>query len=54
MLRVSAGQSYPANAVSLTDVDMLLVPSAAFRRLVDEHEAMWDFVFGSSAAGFPA
>ena len=43
---ILAGQSYPANAVSLTDVDMLLVPSAAFRRLVDEHEAMRDFVFG--------
>ncbi len=43
---ILAGQSYPANAVSLTDVDMLLVPSAAFRRLVDEHESMRDFVFG--------
>jgi CRP/FNR family transcriptional regulator len=42
---ILAGQSYPANAVTLTDVELLLVPSAAFRRLVDEHEAMRDFVF---------
>jgi CRP/FNR family transcriptional regulator, anaerobic regulatory protein len=38
-------RTYPANAVAITDVDMLLIPSAAFRRLVDEQEAMRDFVF---------
>jgi CRP/FNR family transcriptional regulator len=42
---ILSGRSYPANAVVLTDVDVLLVPSAAFRRLVDEHEQMRDFVF---------
>jgi CRP/FNR family transcriptional regulator len=42
---ILSGQSYPANAVATTDVDMLLIPSAAFRRLVDEHEEMRDFVF---------
>jgi len=42
---ILSGRSYPANAVALTDVDVFLVPSAAFRRLVDEHEQMRDFVF---------
>lgn len=42
---ILSGQSYPANAVATGDVDMLLIPSAAFRRLVDEHEEMRDFVF---------
>lgn len=42
---ILSGQSYPANAVTTTDVDMLLIPSVAFRRLVDEHEEMRDFVF---------
>jgi CRP/FNR family transcriptional regulator len=42
---ILSGQSYPANAVAATDVDMLLIPSTAFRRLVDEHEEMRDFVF---------
>jgi CRP/FNR family transcriptional regulator len=42
---ILSGRTYPANAVAITDVDMLLIPSAAFRRLVDEHEAMRDFVF---------
>src|SRR5574341_2265826 len=42
---ILSGRSYPANAVALTDVDMLLVPSLAFRKLVDEHEQMRDFVF---------
>src|SRR5512143_428657 len=42
---ILSGQSYPANAVATTDVDMLFIPSTAFRRLVDEHEEMRDFVF---------
>ena len=42
---ILSGQSYPANAVSLTDVELLLIPSAAFRKLVAEHESMRDFVF---------
>ena len=42
---ILSGQSYPANAVSLTDVELLLIPSAAFRKLVAEHEYMREFVF---------
>jgi CRP/FNR family transcriptional regulator, anaerobic regulatory protein len=42
---ILSGQAYPANAVAATEVEMLLIPSAAFRRLVDEHEKMRDFVF---------
>jgi CRP/FNR family transcriptional regulator, anaerobic regulatory protein len=42
---ILSGQAYPANAVAATEVEMLLIPSAAFRRLVDEHEEMRDFVF---------
>jgi CRP/FNR family transcriptional regulator len=42
---ILSGRPYPANAVAITDVDMLLIPAAAFRRLVDEQETMRDFVF---------
>ena len=42
---ILSGQAYPANAVAATEVEMLLIPSAAFRWLVDEHEEMRDFVF---------
>jgi CRP/FNR family transcriptional regulator len=42
---ILSGRTYPANAVSLTDVKILLIPSTAFRKLVDEHETMRDFVF---------
>ncbi len=42
---ILSGRTYPANAVAITDVDMLLIPSAAFHRLVDEQQAMRDFVF---------
>jgi CRP/FNR family transcriptional regulator, anaerobic regulatory protein len=42
---ILSGRSYPANAVALTNVEVFLVPSADFRRLVDEHEQMRDFVF---------
>ncbi len=42
---ILAHTSYPANAVAVSDVDVLLVPSAVFRRLVTENEAMRDFVF---------
>ncbi len=37
--------SYPANAVAASDVDVLLVPSDFFRRLVAGNEAMRGFVF---------
>lgn len=36
---------YPAHAVAATDVEVLLVPSADFRRLVGEQDEMRDFVF---------
>ena len=38
-------RSYPANAVAISDVALLLVPSSDFRRLVDEREEMRNFVF---------
>jgi CRP/FNR family transcriptional regulator len=37
--------SYPANAVAMSDVNLLLVPSSDFRRFVMENEEMWAFVF---------
>jgi len=42
---ILSGTSYPANAVTLSDVIMLLVPSSDFRRLVDRHVEMRDFIF---------
>ena len=42
---ILSGTSYPANAITTSDVSLLLVPSDAFRRLVDEHGSMRDFVF---------
>jgi CRP/FNR family transcriptional regulator, anaerobic regulatory protein len=42
---ILSGMSYPANAATMSDGAMLLVPSADFRRLVSEHEEMRDFVF---------
>lgn len=42
---ILAGQNYPAHAVTTSDADLLLVPSAEFRRLVSDHETMREFVF---------
>jgi len=42
---ILSGSTYPANAVTASDAEVLLVPSAEFRRLVMEREAMRDFVF---------
>jgi len=42
---ILAGQSYPANAVALSDVEMLLIPSDIFRKLVADYESMRKFVF---------
>ncbi len=42
---ILSGSTYPAHAVAVSDVDVLLVPSADFRKLVMEQEAMRDFVF---------
>ncbi len=42
---ILAHTSYPANAVAISDVNVLLVPSAEFRSLVMNHEGMRDFVF---------
>ncbi len=42
---ILAHTTYPANAVAASNVDVLLVPSEAFRRLVTGNEAMRDFVF---------
>jgi len=42
---ILAGQNYPAHAVAAADTDLLLVPSADFRKLVSDHETMREFVF---------
>jgi CRP/FNR family transcriptional regulator len=42
---ILAGQGYPAYAATVFDTDLLLVPSAEFRRMVSEHEQMREFVF---------
>ncbi len=42
---ILAQTSYPANAVATSDVDALLVPSAAFQKIVLRHEEMRDFIF---------
>jgi CRP/FNR family transcriptional regulator len=42
---ILSGQAYPANAVTLSDTGLFLVPSAEFRRLISEHEMMREFVF---------
>lgn len=40
-----SGSSYPADAVVSTDTEILLLPADSFRRLVDEHREMRDFIF---------
>jgi CRP/FNR family transcriptional regulator len=42
---ILAHTAYPANAVAISDVNVLLVPSSEFREIVIEHEEMRDFVF---------
>ena len=42
---ILAKTPYPANAVSLKEGSMLLVPAAAFRRFMDTSEDMRHFVF---------
>jgi len=42
---ILAHTAYPANAVAVSDVNVLLVPSSDFREIVMEHEEMRDFVF---------
>ncbi len=42
---ILAHTSYPANAIATSDVEVLLVPSAAFRRIVIGYEEMRDFIF---------
>ncbi len=42
---ILAKTSYPAHAMTIAAGEMLLVPSALFRRLVEESESMRDFVF---------
>lgn len=39
-------RSYPANAVAVEDVEVLMIPAEAFRALLLAHEAMRDFLFG--------
>ncbi len=42
---ILSGQAYPANAVTLSDTGLFMVPSAEFRRLIAEHEKVRDFIF---------
>ena len=42
---ILSGQNYPANAVTSTATELLLIPSEAFRRMVGAHEEIRDFVF---------
>jgi CRP/FNR family transcriptional regulator len=42
---ILSGQAYPANAVTLSETGLFLVPSAEFRRFISEHELMREFVF---------
>jgi CRP/FNR family transcriptional regulator len=42
---ILSGTSYPANAVTLTQTRVLLIPSTIFRRLMGEHEELREFVF---------
>ncbi len=42
---ILANTYYPANAVAASDVEVLLVPSSAFRRIATKHEEMRDFIF---------
>jgi len=41
---ILSGQTYPANAVTLSDTGLFLVPSAEFRRFISEHERLREFV----------
>jgi CRP/FNR family transcriptional regulator len=42
---ILAGKSYPANATTLTQTDLVLVPSDSFHRMVATSEQMQRFVF---------
>jgi len=42
---ILSGKSYPAHAAAVEDTNLLLVPSADFRRLIDGHALMREFVF---------
>ena len=42
---ILSGQTYPAYAVTLTEVNVVMVPSDVFRRLVSEDESVRKFVF---------
>jgi CRP/FNR family transcriptional regulator, anaerobic regulatory protein len=42
---ILSGRTYPAYAVAIDDVNVVLVPSAVFRRMVSEDESLRSFVF---------
>jgi len=42
---ILSGQAYPAYAVAVSDVNVVLVPSAVFRRTVSDDESLRSFVF---------
>jgi CRP/FNR family transcriptional regulator, anaerobic regulatory protein len=42
---ILSNKPYPANATATAEVNMMLIPSAAFRRMIYQHVEMRDFVF---------
>jgi len=42
---ILSGRTYPAHALALTDLTVLLVPAEVFQELVKQHETMREFVF---------
>ena len=42
---ILSGQSYPANALTSAETDLLLIPSDTFRRMMGAHEELRNFVF---------
>ncbi|MBC8017566.1 MAG: Crp/Fnr family transcriptional regulator [Verrucomicrobia bacterium] len=42
---ILGNKAYPANAVTISEGELILVPAGDFRRLLGSHETMRDFVF---------
>jgi len=42
---ILSGQAYPANAATLSETALFLVPSTEFRRFISEHETVRNFIF---------
>ena len=42
---ILSGLSYPANAITISDCELLMVPAQTLRSLIEKHEVMRNFVF---------